>query len=191
MPQYRVGLICNDSRVLPELANRLKEPWSTISEEEGMYYWSSSQFEALATVAEVNECASRLLPRLDGLVKLYLINAGELAKAGKIKFVDDQGREQNQVSLSVSGRVAFNIHEVENSEREAKRRWLNVAEKGLEEGEDSPISHVLKHFGKEASWHNLFNVYEIIQKDYNHSQGITRPGNFILLPEAWTRDETG
>jgi hypothetical protein len=58
MPQYRVGLICNDSRVLPELSNRLKEPWSTISEEEGMYYWSSSQFEALATVTEVDECAT-------------------------------------------------------------------------------------------------------------------------------------
>lgn len=38
MPQYQVGLVCNDSRVLPELSNCLKEPWSTIVEKEGILY---------------------------------------------------------------------------------------------------------------------------------------------------------
>jgi hypothetical protein len=191
MLQYLVGLISKDPRVLPELSNRLIEPWSTIIEKEGIYYWSSSHFDALATVAEVDEYASRLLPRLNGLVKLHLINAGEIAKAGRIKFIDDLGRELTQVSLSTSARAVLTIHEDENSQLEAKRRWLNVAEKSLEEGEDSPISHALNYFGKEASWDNLFKVYEVIQKDYNHSQGITNPRTFIPLPEEWTRDEKG
>jgi hypothetical protein len=193
MPQYRVGLICNDSRVLSELSNRLKEPWSTIIEIEGVYYWSSSHFEDLATVAEVDECATRLLATLNGLVKLHSRNAGELAKAGRIKFVDDQGREVTQVILSVSlqGRGTLTIHEDEDSQREAKRRWLKIAEKSLEEGEDSPISQALNYFGKEANWDNLFKVFEVIQTDYNHSQGIKNPRHFISLPEEWTRDETG
>ena len=193
MPQYRVGLICNDSRVLSELSNRLKEPWSTIIEIEGVYYWSSSHFEDLATVAEVDECATRLLATLNGLVKLHSRNAGELAKAGRIKFVDDQGREVTQVILSVSlrGRGTLTIHEDEDSQREAKRRWLKIAEKSLEEDEDSPISHALNYFAKEANWDNLFKVFEVIQRDYNHSQGIKNPRHFISLPEEWTRDETG
>src|SRR5436309_2232084 len=121
MPKYAVGLISNDPRVLPELSNRLKEPWSTIIEKEGIYYWSSSLFEDLATVTEVGECATRLLATLNGLVKLYSTDAGELVKAGKIKFVDEQGREVTQVSLSVPARAVLTIHEDEEVQREAKR----------------------------------------------------------------------
>ncbi len=191
MHHYRVGLVCNDSRVLPTLADRLKEPWSTINEEEGISYWSSSHFEALATVYEVDECASRLLSRLNGLVKLYFIHAGELAKAGRIKFANDQGQEETMMSLSTGARAVFKIQSDENLEREARQRWLHIAEKGLEREENSPISQALNHFGKEANWHNLFNVYEIIQKDYNNSRGKTHPRHFIPLPEEWTRDERG
>lgn len=193
MSQYRVGLICGDSRVLPELSNSLKEPWSTISVEEGMYYWSSSQFEDLGTVAEVDECAARLLATLNGLVKLHLIDAGELAKAGRIKFVDNQGREVTQVTLSATlrGRGTLTLDEDENSQREARQRWLEIAEKSLEEGEDSPISHALYYFGKEATWDTLFKIFEVIRKDYNNSQDIYRLANFDKLPEEWARDATG
>lgn len=188
MPQYRVGLICSDPRVLPELSNRLKEPWSTISEEDGMYYWSSSQFEALATVAEVDKCAARLLPTLNGLVKLPFINAdelakpGELAKAGRIKFVDDQGQEVTQVILSASihGSGTFTIHEDEDSQREAKRRWLKIVKKSLEAEESSPVDHVLSYYGREANWHNLYDIYEIVRSNCDTNQF-----------KEWMRDETG
>jgi len=115
----------------------------------------------------------------------------ELVQAGRIKFVDDQGRELTQVSLSIGARAVFKIHQDENLEREAKQRWLTIAKMGFEEEEDSPVSQALNHFGKEASWQNFYHVYEIIRKDYNHSQGITNPRHFKLLPEEWTRDETG
>lgn len=191
MRQYRVGLTCNDPRVLPELASRLKEPWSTIVEIENTYYWSSSLFEGLATVAEVDQCAARLLPTLNGLVNLHFMSVGELTKAGRIKFIDDQGRELTQVTLSTQARVVFAIHEDEPSQRETRQRWLQIAEISLKENEDSPISQALNYFGKEANWDNLFKVYEVILKDYNNSQGIVRPGNFASLPEDWTKDETG
>jgi hypothetical protein len=188
MPQYRVGLICSNPRVLPELSNRLKEPWSTISEEEGMYDWSSSQFEALATVTEVDECATRLLPTLDGLVKLPFIvnlpfiNEGELAKAGRIKFVNDQGREVTQVILSgtLSGRGTISIHEDEDSQREARRRGFNIAEKSLEAEESSPVHHVLSYYRREANWHNLYDIYEIVRRKCDSDQF-----------EKWMQDETG
>jgi hypothetical protein len=190
MPQYSVGLVSNDPKVLPELSDRLQEPWSTIIEkEEGIYYWSSSLFDDLATVIEVDECASRLLATLNGLVKLYSTDAGELVKAGKIKFVNQQGREVTQISLSVPARAVLTFHEDEEVQREAKQRWLNISEISIEENENSPISHALNYFGKEANWDNLFKVFEVIQKDYNNSQGISRPGDFIPLPEEWTRDE--
>jgi hypothetical protein len=193
VPQYRVGLVCNDSRVLPELSNRLKEPWSTIVEKEGTFYWSSTHFDALATVPEVDECATRLLPRLNGLVKLHFIDAGELVKAGRIKFIDDQGRELTQVTLSISARAAFTIHGGENPQLEARQRWLNIAEKSLEEREDSPINQALSYYGKERTqnWRTLFKVYETIRREYNHSRGITNSRQFVQLPEEWIQDETG
>jgi hypothetical protein len=178
---------------LPKLSNLLKEPWSTIVETEGIYYWSSTHFDALATVVEVDEYATRLLPRLNGLAKLHFIDAGELIKAGRIKFIDNQGRELTQVTLSTSARVAFSIHQDEDSQLEARQRWLNIAEKSLEEREDSPIDQALSYYGKERTqnWQTLFHVYETIHREYNHSQGITNPRQFVQLPEEWTRDEAG
>lgn len=191
MPHYRVGLICNDTKVLSELANRLKEPWSTITEEEGMYYWSSSYFEALVTAAEVDEHASRLLPRLNGLVKLHLVNASELTKAGRIKFIDDQGQQRMHIHLTSSLTLVYNICENIDLELEVKRRWLNIAERSLEKEEDSPVNYALSHFGKEANWDNLYQVYEVIRADYYHSRGITSRRGVIPLPNEWTRDKTG
>lgn len=193
MPRYQVGLICNDARVLPELSNRLREPWSTIIENEGIHYWSSTHFDTLATVVEVDECATKLLSRLNGLAKLYFIDAGELAKAGKIKFIDDQGRELTQVTLSTSARAVFTIHENENSQVETRQRWLAIAEKCLEEKEDSPINQALNYYGKERTqnWRTLFKVYETILREYKFSRGVTHSRQFIQLPEEWTQDETG
>lgn len=193
MPRYQVGLICNDARILPELSNHLREPWSTIIENEGIHYWSSTHFETLATVVEVDECATKLLLRLNGLAKLYFIDAGKLEKVGKIKFVDDQGRELTQVTLSTSARAVFTIHENENSQVEMRQRWLAIAEKSLEEKDDSPINQALDYYGKEhtQNWRTLYKVYETILKEYNFSQGITHPRQFVQLLEEWIQDETG
>src|SRR5260370_12133375 len=70
------------------------------------------------------------------------------------------------------------------------RRWRKNAEKIVEEDEDSPMSHALNYFAKEANWDNLFKVLEVIQRDYNHSQGNTNPHKPQPLAEEWTRDET-
>jgi len=188
LPQYRVGLVCNDPRVLPELSNRLKEPWSTIVEKEKIFYWSSTHFDALATVPEVDEYATRLLPVLNGLVKLHIENAGELVKAGRIKFINDKGQEVTQVTLAVTlrGSAALIIHEDEKQKLEARKRWISIAEKSLEKREDLPINRALDYYGREHkhNWQTLYKVYETIQKEYRHSQGVS-------LPEEWTKDETG
>lgn len=191
MQQYRIGLACNDSRVLPELSRLLKEPWTTLIEKENIYYWSSSHFEKFATTDDVNRCASSLLSTLNGLAKFHFANAGEITKAGRMKFVDDQGREITQVTLGIQARAVFTIHKDEDTQRETEQQWLKLAEVSLGESETSPISQALNYFGKEANWDNLFKVYEIIRKDYNNSQGIIPPRNFKSFPEEWTKDETG
>ena len=191
MPQYRVGLTCSNPEVLPYLSTYLQEPWCTIIEDNGGYYWRSSHFEVLATVAEVDARVDKLLPRLNGLVKLHLLNASEIAKAGVIGFIDDQGQYHEYRRFTTSALVTYKITEDNNLMLEIRRKWLNLVEKCLEEGEDSPIHLALSYHSKEANWHNLYDVYEVIKQDYNHLQGITNTRQYVLLPDDWTRDATG
>lgn len=185
MSQYRVGLVCSDPRVLPELSNLLKEPWSTIVEEEGIYYWSSTRFDALATVLEVDAYATRLLRRLNGLVKLYFRDAGELVKAGRIKFIDNQSQEQTLLTLSTSAVATFIIHENEELKQKYSKRWTNIAEKILEENNNSLVDEALQYFSLQKNWTNLEKIFEIIAKDLGEKEnnGTLPRGTF----DKWTQ----
>jgi hypothetical protein len=98
-----------------------------------------------------------------------------------------------QVTLSISATAAFTIHQDEDPQQEARQLWLNIAEKSLEEREDTPINQALSYYGKEhkQNWRTLFKVYETICREYNHSLGIIHSRHFVSLPEEWTQDETG
>ncbi len=121
------------------------------------------------------------------------MDASELTKAGKIKFINDKGQEVTQVTLTVNARASFTIQEDENQQLEAKQQWVSIVEKSFEKEDNSAIIRALNYYGKEHkhNWQTLFNVYEIIQREYNYSQGFTSSRQFVLLPKEWTQDETG
>src|SRR6266566_5205161 len=82
---------------------------------------------------------------------------------------------------------------MKNQQLEAKQQWVSIVEKSFEKEDNSAIIRALNYYGKEHkhNWQTLFNVYEIIQREYNYSQGFTSSRQFVLLPKEWTQDETG
>ncbi len=186
MHNYRVGIICSDLTILQGLVSLLQEPWCKIAEENGEYYWSSPFFEPLPNGREVAKKADQYLPALNGLVRLHISTAPKIVRSGKILFTNESGGTGANFDGTIKFPYYINISEEDLEQR--RQRWVALVKVWAEQGVNplDALNNALTYFSEETSWTNLYNVYETIQKDYNHSQNVTNKRSYKPLPEQWT-----
>lgn len=137
----------------------------TLTDENGSYYLSCSDFELLTSVADVHRPATELLQRISA-VAMIRFPGFPLLKADVISQVDEHGKRKHGIALSAhiycdNSDVYLELEGGQDVVHDFKSEsWLTLAE------QDDTVENVFRILASfKHNWINLYKIYEIVEKD--------------------------
>ena len=159
----------------------------TFIQEDNNHYLKVIDPNNQMTIKTVEEEVDDRLTFLNGNISFHLGVPGSLTRTDKVIYVDAIGQRQETSTLNMSTRLGLRLPFPQS----ATARQPNFIETQVIASKDPTVKRALQYYMDQPNWFSLFDVYEIIQIDYNHGQGKTNPRNFLPLPNAWVQDTTG
>jgi hypothetical protein len=165
MPDWRVSL-GGQQADLARLADIPGDGWS-VSVQEGVYYLRSATFQAILEARAVQEAARVLVEPLSGALALNREAIGRVAVGGVELLRGDGTRAYTVFPEPVTIRIEVGkptIRVVGSTTPAPERRhpiavWTRVAL-----GHEG-VAKALRLFRKDASWDDLYRVFEVIEGD--------------------------
>jgi len=161
--QIRLEIKTSEFKKLCNLLNS-NNKWS-LTEENGSYYLSCSDFESLTSVADVYGPATKLLQDISAIAMIRIQGFPPL-KADVIAQVDEHGKRKHWFSLSAdlycdNSDVDLELEGGQDFIPDFKPEpWLTLKE------QDDIVKNVFRiWYSFEHNWINLYKIYEIVNKD--------------------------
>lgn len=179
---WRVHLV-GDSADLRMLADALREPSFSISQEDGEFVLTSSEFASITSADEVRARANELVTSLSGLARLMLRSHGPIS-VGEL-IVDPKGRRHFELQAEtgayrVEGYPASLTIQRTDGTLETDTPLHPVRECVFVAGNDPAVTKALRlRNGDDLTWGDLYRLYEVVEADVGGLSKIAELG--------WTR----
>jgi hypothetical protein len=164
---------------LEGLPSLLRSPEHTVIEENGSYYFKSSDFDSLGSADEARERAIAIIEMLNGAVKLHIPSFRDVSEDG-VTIIEEDGRRHHYVylggSITARSKISANLTvTTSNDTRQIAPLPSNVESWICLTKTDKAVADAL-HLFRENAWISLYKVYEIISEDVGGQQAITKNG---------------
>ncbi len=150
-----------------------------VVEENGYFYLTSEEFRSYSNERDVLAHATEILKVINGIAKLEIQN-WENVKAKDVVRKDSQGKYSRFLTgnLRPRGNVTFKITRADGTVEEPLAPKNTLASFFDISGKDANVKKALRIFGgRENTWSNLYNIYEIIESDVG--------GKSIIVNNGW------
>jgi len=192
-----VRIFGSDRALLPYLAKHLLEPSCTILEKDGEYYLLSSDFMDSMTADQIYEVTDKLLEVLNSIIKLKYGVGNALSRnrevfpsqkePSELNRIDDHNRLVTVRTRGIAARFVLSVGE--DFLLAADQQKPSILTLWRKARKYSMIRKALCYYGKQANWHDLYSVYEIIIK--NTKKLIGRGKISQATFNSWVIDTSG
>lgn len=154
---------------LEDLSAQLRSTAINITAEDGSFYLRSEEFDSLADATKIWLRAGELLERINGAAKIRSPGY-QAVEADCVIHVDEAGRHQSAVFAAGTARARARMSAAafvtsdgpiagQDEHPSELNQWLGLL------GSTS-VDKALRMYGsRDASWDNLFKIYEVVEQD--------------------------
>lgn len=164
---------------LEDLPSLLRSPEHTVIEENGSYYFKSSDFDSFGSADEVRERAIAIIKMLNGAVKLHIPSFRDVSEDG-VTIIEEDGRRHHYVylrgSITARSKISANLTvTTSNDTRQIAPLPSNVESWICLTKTDKAVADAL-HFFRDGTWVSLYKACEVIREDVGNEEAIIRNG---------------